>query len=357
MNAPPTAAQRRRLLEWYDRNHRELPWRQKPTPYRVWVSEVMLQQTTVKTVLPYYQAFLRRFPSMRALAEASVDEVLAAWSGLGYYRRARNLHRGAKAIVERHAGRFPRGLEAAMQVPGVGLYTARAILSICYGAPHAVVDGNVRRVLSRQLALRGGVWDTDGAYYNLAGDWLEKRAPGDWNQALMELGATICTPRGPRCEACPIRRWCRAFELGVQAEIPETRSRRPSVDVTVAAALIEERGRVLLVRRHEGKLMSRLWEIPQSSLESSGLPDLERELRETHGLEIEALQLLVRARHSVTYRRIRLEGYRARLRRPAPRDPERIRWIRPNELGELPVSSMTRKLIRGLQKSQLTLPL
>ena len=219
------------------------------------------------------------------------------------------------------------------------------------------MDGNVKRVLSRQLALRGGVWDTDAAYYNLAGDWIEKDAPGDWNQALMELGATICVPRGPKCEVCPIRRWCKAFALGVQGEIPESKRRRPTVDVTVAAALIEERGRVLLVRRHEGGLMSRLWEVPQSSLESRGLPDLERELRETHGLEIETLQLLVRARHSVTFRRIRLEGYRARLERPAPRDPERFRWIRPSELAQLAVSSMTRKLIRGLQKTQLTLPL
>ncbi len=357
MSAAATSAQRRRLLEWYGRQRRDLPWRRKPTPYRVWVSEVMLQQTTVKAVVPYYRTFLRRFPSMRALAEASVDDVLAVWSGLGYYGRARNLHRGAQAIVERHAGRFPRGLEAAMLVPGVGLYTASAVLSICYGAPHAVVDGNVRRVLSRQLALRGSAWDKDGAYYNLASEWLEKLAPGDWNQALMELGATICTPRGPKCEACPIRRWCKAFALGVQEQLPESRRRRPSVDVTVAAALIEERGRVLLVRRCAGKLMSRLWEIPQSSLESKGLPDLERELREAHGLEIEPLQLLVRARHSVTFRRIRLEGYRARLKRPAPRDPERFRWIRPNELEDLAVSAMTRKLILGTQKSQLPLPL
>ena len=221
----------------------------------------------------------------------------------------------------------------------------------------AVVDGNVKRVLSRQLALRGGVWDTDAAYYNLAGDWIERDAPGDWNQALMELGATICVPRGPKCEVCPIRRWCRAFALGVQGEIPESKRRRPSVDVTVAAALIEERGRVLLVRRHEGGLMSRLWEVPQSALESRGLPDLERELRDTHGLEIEPLQLLVRSATASPSDGIRLEGYRARLKRPAPDDPERFRWIRPNELAQLAVSSMTRKLIKGLRKNQLTLPL
>lgn len=357
MSSPPTAAQQRRLLDWFGRNRRDLPWRRKPTPYRVWVSEVMLQQTTVTTVLPYYRAFLRRFPSMRALAEADIDTVLAAWSGLGYYQRARNLHRGARRIVEQHAGRFPRSLEAALQVPGVGLYTASAVLSICHGAAHAVVDGNVKRVLSRQLALRGAAWDKDAAYYNLAGDWLERQAPGDWNQALMELGATICTPRSPKCEACPVRRWCQAFALGIQERLPESKRRRPTIDVTVAAALIEERGRILLVRRLKGKLLSRMWELPQSSLESRGLPDLERDLREAHELEIEPLQLLVRARHAITFRRIKLEGYRARLKQPIPSDPERFCWIRPAELSQVAVSSSTRKLIEGTRKSQLTLPL
>ena len=232
------AGLRAALLSWYDRHRRDLPWRRTTDPYRIWVSEVMLQQTTVKTVLPYYAAFLNRFPTLHALAEEPEEEVLAAWSGLGYYHRARNLHRGAQHVAERHAGQFPRSLEAALAVPGVGLYTASAVLSIAHGLPLPVVDGNVRRVLARLLALRGPQFRKDGPYYNRAEELLDPARPGDWNQALMELGATVCLPRQPACPACPLRQHCRARALGVVDELPEGRARRATVDVTVAAALV-----------------------------------------------------------------------------------------------------------------------
>jgi A/G-specific adenine glycosylase len=347
----------RALLGWYDRNKRDLPWRRTSDPYRIWLSEVMLQQTTVKTVAPYFDSFLARFPTLGDLACAKEEDVLAAWSGLGYYHRARNLHRGARHVVERHDGRFPRTLEAALAVPGVGLYTASAILSIAYNLPLPVVDGNVRRVLARLFALRGETWQKDAPYYNLAEQELDRDRPGDWNQALMELGATVCTPRSPACGACPVRSSCRALALGLVEVLPEGRARRASVDVTVAAALIERQGKVLLVRRGEGRLMGRMWEVPQTSLESRGRPDLARELRDRHGLDVLPGSLAVRARHAITYRRIRLEGYRSRLRSPAPRDPDRYAWVRPDELGSLPVSSMTRKLVKGLLASQLPLDL
>jgi A/G-specific adenine glycosylase len=347
----------RALLGWYDRNKRDLPWRRTSDPYRIWLSEVMLQQTTVKTVAPYFDSFLARFPTLGDLACAKQEDVLAAWSGLGYYHRARNLHRGARHVVERHDGRFPRTLEAALAVPGVGLYTASAILSIAYNLPLPVVDGNVRRVLARLFALRGETWQKDAPYYNLAEQELDRDRPGDWNQALMELGATVCTPRSPACGACPVRSSCRALALGLVEVLPEGRARRASVDVTVAAALIERQGKVLLVRRGEGRLMGRMWEVPQTSLESRGRPDLARELRDRHGLDVLPGSLAVRARHAITYRRIRLEGYRSRLRSPAPRDPDRYAWVRPDELGSLPVSSMTRKLVKGLLASQLPLDL
>src|SRR5512137_208808 len=242
-------AMRRALLGWYDRNRRDLPWRRTKDPYRIWVSEVMLQQTTVKAATPYYEAFLKRFPTLQSLAEEPEEEVLAAWSGLGYYHRARNLHRGAQHVAERHGARFPRTLEAALAVPGVGLYTASAILSIAYGLPLPVVDGNVRRVLARLLALRGPEYRKDGPYYNRAEELLDRERPGDWNQALMELGATVCTPRNPGCDACPLRSACRARALGLVDELPEGRARRAPVDVQVAAALVERDGKVLLVRR------------------------------------------------------------------------------------------------------------
>jgi A/G-specific adenine glycosylase len=347
----------RTLLKWFDAERRELPWRGASDPYRIWVSEVMLQQTTVKTVVPYYEAFLARFPDVAALAAAAEEEVLAAWSGLGYYHRARNLHRGARYLLERHQGRFPRTLEAALAIPGVGLYTASAILSIARGVPLPVVDGNVRRVLSRLRCLRGPAWRGDAAYYNLAEELLDRSAPGDWNQALMELGATVCKPRQPACPACPLRQACRARAQGVQEELPESRPRRAPVAVTVAAAVVERQGRLLLVRREEGRLMGRFWEIPQTSLESRGRPDLVGELRERYGLEVRPGALLTRARHAITYRRIRLEAYRAALRRQPPADPDRFRWAAPDEIADLPISSLTRKVVRGLNVPQLPLRL
>ncbi len=335
----------RALGEWYARSRRDLPWRRTRDPFRIWVSEVMLQQTTVRAATPYYEAFVNRFPTLAQLAASTDEDVLAAWSGLGYYHRARNLHRGARHVVERHGGSFPRTIEKALAVPGVGLYTASAVLSIAYGLPFPVVDGNVRRVLARLFALRGPEWRRDGAFYNLAEELLQREAPGEWNQALMELGAS------------PLRTHCRAKALSLVEELPEGKARRPSVDVTVAAALITKGDRLLLVRREAGRLMGRMWEVPQTSLESRGLPDLAREIEERHGLRVVAGPLAVSTRHAITFRRIRLEGYRTSLRQPPPADPERYRWVSAAEAAELPTSSMTKKLLHGLRDAQLPLEL
>ena len=351
------AAVRRRLLDWYRRAGRDLPWRRSRDPYRIWVSEVMLQQTTVRVVVPYYERFLERFPTVAALARAPEEDVLATWSGLGYYHRARNLLRGARHVTAHHEGRFPLTLEAALAVPGVGLYTASAILSIAHGVPLPVVDGNVRRVLSRFYALRGPEWHKDAPYYNRAEEVLDRDSPGDWNQAVMELGATVCLPRRPACPVCPLRSSCRAAALGLQDELPEKRVRRAPVDVTVAAAILERDGRFLLVRRREGRLMGRMWEVPQTSLEGRGLADLVPELLSIHGLHVVPGALLSCGRHAITYRRIRVEAYSSRLRRRPPEDPERFRWVSPAELGGLPISSLTRKVIAGARHAQMPLPL
>jgi A/G-specific adenine glycosylase len=349
------AALHQALLGWYSRNRRDLPWRRSRDPYRIWVSEIMLQQTTVKAALPYFESFLRRFPSLQALAEEPEDEVLAAWSGLGYYHRARNLHRGAQYVAERHGARFPVSLEAALAVPGVGLYSASAILSIAYDRPLPVVDGNVRRVLARLYALGGPEYRREGPFYNLAEELLNRDSPGEWNQAVMELGATVCTPKNPACPACPLRDRCRALAAGKVDELPEGRARRAPVDVTVAAALVEREGRILLVKRPDGRLLGRMWEVPQTPLEPRERLDLPGEVEERYGLRVVPGPLVVRARHAITYRRILLEGYRSRLESPVPSDPERFRWVRPGEVSALPVSSMTRKLLRGLDSPQLPL--
>jgi A/G-specific adenine glycosylase len=343
------------LLEWYRRNKRDLPWRRSRDPYAIWVSEVMLQQTTVKTATPYYEAFTARFPTVAKLAGSEEEEVLAAWSGLGYYHRARNLRRGARHVLAHHEGRFPKTLEAALAVPGVGLYTASAILSIAYGVPLPVVDGNVRRVLARLFALRGPQWKTDGPFYNRADAVLDRAQPGDWNQAVMELGATVCTPRAPACPVCPLRDECKAHAKGIEEDLPEPRTRRLTVEVTVAVALVERKGRVLLVRREEGRLLGRMWEIPQTSLESKGHADLVRELRERHGLEIEPGALVAQARHAITFRRIRVEAYKTRLLRQPAADPERLRFALPEELASLPMSSLSRKVLKAARKAQMPL--
>ena len=344
------AALRRALLGWYRRQRRDLPWRRTADPYRVWLSEVMLQQTTVATALPYYEAFLARFPDLETLAAAPLEDVLARWAGLGYYRRARHLHAAARELVARHGGRFPRDLEAALALPGVGPYTARAVLSIAYGVPEPVVDGNVRRVLARLLLLRGPGWRDERAFHEPAARLLARGAPGDWNQALMELGATACAPRAPACPACPLARHCRARAAGLQEQLPEKKPRARPREVLVTAALVERAGRVLLTRRHEGgAVLAGFWELPQAGLESPA-EDPAAELRERLGLRLGPL--LGQAGHAITFRRIRARVHAARLERPLPRGDGRWRWAAPGELAGLPLTTLTRKLLQAARAAR-----
>ena len=303
---------RRRLLAWFHARKRALPWRATRDPYRIWISEVMLQQTRVAAVLPYYERFLKLFPNVRALARAREDEVLEAWAGLGYYSRARNLQRAARQIVRNHAGRFPRRREDALELPGVGRYTAAAVLSIAYGAPLAVLDGNVARVLARLAAVRGDLrqpkrWrQLEDAAQRL----LVPRAAGAWNQALMELGATVCTPRAPACPECPLECFCRARALGVQEKLPEKRVKRPPENVRLAAAvLLDPLRRTLLVRPLDGAgnaLFSRMWQFPAVAAAREPEAALRRHVRETLGIDVAHCVALPAARHAVTYRRVTL---------------------------------------------------
>ena len=229
-----------RLLGWFGKHRRDLPWRSSRDPYRVWLAEVMLQQTRIAAVIPYYDRFLSHFPSVESLARAGEDQVLGLWSGLGYYSRARNLHRAAKAVVARHNGQFPHDLEAALQLPGIGRYTAAAVLSIAYNVPFAALDANVVRVLARIGATRGDLRAPRARRQlaKAAGTLLARRSPGDWNQALMELGETICTPKNPRCNACPVARWCRAYAQKLTDEIPAPGGKRTPVTIRIAAAIL-----------------------------------------------------------------------------------------------------------------------
>ncbi|MBI3565439.1 MAG: A/G-specific adenine glycosylase, partial [Elusimicrobia bacterium] len=249
------------LLSWYRRHRRDMPWRREVTPYRTWVSEIMLQQTTVAAVAPKFEAFVRRFPDAAALAAADEDAVLGAWAGLGYYARARNLHRAAKEIAAA-GGAFPSDLDGALALPGVGRYTAGAILSIAFGRPLPVVDGNVIRVFSRLFGLRGRAKDPAFAavIWRKAEALVPKDHPGDWNQALMELGATACAPESPDCAACPVARWCVARKKGLQDELPTPEPRRAPTPVRWTCLWVERGGKVLLWKRSaEERLLKGLW--------------------------------------------------------------------------------------------------
>jgi len=311
----------------------------------------MLQQTRIAAVLPYYERFLARFPDVESLARAREADVLKLWSGLGYYSRARNLHRAAKEVVVRHGSQFPRELEAVLALPGIGSYTAAAILSIAYDIPLAVLDGNVARVLARLFAIRGDL-RADGRWQQLgeaAQSLLAKNAAGDWNQGLMELGETICTPRSPQCGRCPIARWCRANALGLTERIPVPRRKRAVVRMEIAAAvLLDPRGRTLLVRdpgAHDDVLFSRMWQFPAVAVASDAEAELAAHVRATTGVDCTngtRLQRLETARHGVTFRDITLLPFLAHVA-ALPCLP-RSRIVALGSIAQLQISSATRKI-------------
>ena len=353
---------RKQLLAWFRQFQRDLPWRGTRDPYRVWLSEIMLQQTRVAVVVPYYQRFLERFPNLHALAAAPEEEVLRLWSGLGYYRRARNLQKAAQQIVAEHGGEFPSRLEDVLALQGVGNYTARAILSIAFEKKHAVLDGNVLRVLARLGAVRGDLRASVGSkeLQNCANAYLDRESPGDWNQAMMELGATLCAPKSPQCLLCPVAQFCKARKRGIADLLPEKRKKRATVPIRLAAAVFaDERGRTLLLPPPEERnterlvdygpaLASNLWHFPTVSFNGDPVAKLRSHLRKLRIQDQDRnLQFLAadKVRHTVTYRSITVEPFRIRVRKLP-----RIKGAEGVPLGEitlLPVSNLTRKVARA----------
>lgn len=346
---------RRALLAWFGKHRRDFPWRASRNPYRVWVAEVMLQQTRIAAVLPYYDRFLKKFPSVEALAHGREHEVLKLWSGLGYYSRARNLHRAAKEIVAVHGGKFPRDIDSALALPGIGSYTAAAVLSISYEVPLAVLDGNVARVLARIHALRGDLREPRRwrQLSEISQSLLALKSPGDWNQALMELGETICTPLSPQCEICPVARWCRARAEGLQREIPAPRKKRAPVNVKIAAAILcDPLGNTLLVRdpgAHDDVLFSRMWQFPAAEVTSNAKAELAAHLHATLDIRPDSLEALPAASHGVTFRNITLLPFLGRVASLPSRARTRILPL--NRLGRLPVSSATHKIAASMPES------
>ncbi len=300
----------------------------------------MLQQTTVATVIPYYERFMKRFPTVGALAASEEDAVLAQWSGLGYYSRARNLLRAARRLVESHGGRFPKEISTAMTLEGVGPYTASAVTSIAYGTRAAVVDGNVKRVLARLHAIRGL---TESRARDLARELLAKRAPGSWNEAMMELGATICRPKEPRCEACPVAVHCRGQKRATywSARPP----RRPSLRTPVEMALVERRGDILLIRNSTSGLMAGLFELPHAGLPRDPGSASSLRIRYRRDLRIDP-RVVARVRHTVTHHRIEATVFGASLARTEL--PASAVFFTPAHAATLPLGGLTRKILRQL---------
>lgn len=301
------------LLKWFDASKRDLPWRHATDAYPIWLSEVMLQQTQVATVIPYYRRFLARFPTVTELANAPLDDVLSEWKGLGYYSRARNLHRAAKAIAEQHQGQVPSSAAALLELPGFGRYTAGAVASIAFNQPVALVDGNVARVLARLFAIEGATGEKlrEATLWAKAAELVSTARPGDWNQALMELGATVCLPKGARCDECPVRPDCLAAARGLAEKIPAPKVRAPRKVLRWAVAVCERDGKLLLGRRPAKGLFGGLWELPSAELGAK--TTAAAALTRLFGKKPRALTPLGKTNRTLTHRELRLELYRVQL--------------------------------------------
>jgi A/G-specific adenine glycosylase len=358
LNGPRLKLFRRNLLKWFRREKRALPWRERRDPYRIWISEIMLQQTRVAAVIPYYERFMKRFPTVQVLAGAQIESVLQFWAGLGYYSRARNLHQAAKEIVAQHDGEFPQTIDVALTLPGIGAYTSAAILSIAYGVPTAVLDGNVARVLARLGAVEGDLRAPErwSLLRDAAGTLLDTKNPSDWNESMMELGAVICTPRAPRCDACPVAKFCRARALGIQNDLPAKRVKRATENVTLAAALLlDAENRTLLVRSAEknadaesAALFSNLWQFPAVVVRENARNEIAEELQTLFNLKTIPrkleLQQLGKANHTVTFRKITLAPYLVRVGKLPVADGAAKKQIALSAVSKLAVSSATRKI-------------
>jgi A/G-specific adenine glycosylase len=336
----------RALLSWYDEHRRDLPWRREASPYRTLLSELMLQQTVVATVVPYFERFVARFPTIAALAAAPEDEVLAAWSGLGYYRRARNLHRAAGVVCAQHAGALPADEEALRALPGIGEYTAAAIAAIAFGARTFPLDGNGARVMARLHAVDEAIDrpQVRARLRALGQALVPARRAGDFAQAVMELGALVCVPGTPRCAGCPVRRWCVAAREGRIGELPVRLERRAKRLVRLACAAVERGGRVLLVRRPAGTLLGGTWALPAAEADRAEDDEAAcgRALASIGLVRAGAAHPVGVVRHVFTHRDVTAFVFRVSA---TGRPRGDVRWASPAELDALAVSSFTRKTL------------
>ncbi|RMF58589.1 MAG: A/G-specific adenine glycosylase [Calditrichaeota bacterium] len=330
------------LLSWYQQNKRQLLWREKNNPYLIWVAEVMLQQTQVSTAEPYYRRFIQRFPTVERLASAHLDEVLKLWEGLGYYARARNLHKAAKIVLDEYQGNVPDDYHSFKTLPGVGDYIASAVMSISFGQPYAVVDGNVKRVLSRLGTLPFPVNDTrfTKQYQQIADQLLERNHPGEYNQAIMELGALICRPQKPLCEECPVNELCVSFLTNRQTEFPKRKQKAKIPTQKVSVGVVLKEGKVLITRRKENGLLGGLWEFPGGKIKVGETSEdaCIREIKEEVDLEVDIISHLKRIYHTYSHFKLIMDVYLCEYKSGDVMlsGATEYRWIHPNEIHKYP---------------------
>lgn len=353
----PAQAASRALLRWYARHARRLPWRGRRDPYAVWISEVMLQQTRVEAVIPYYHRWMKRFPRMADLAAASPDQVLQMWEGLGYYRRALHLHQAARSLVSQGRIGLPETAGELERLPGIGRYTAAAIAALAFGRDEVAIDGNLKRVLARLIDLRVDPRTTGGdrRIRAHAEALLPRGRASEFNQALMDLGATICLPRAPDCPSCPIRSACLAFARGTQGRRPVRRARPAVPHRIVGAAVVRRGGAVLIARRPEGKLLGGLWEFPGGKRKGreSLARCVERELEEELGLVVAVGTRLEVFTHTYTHFRVTVHAYACSVKsgRPVAHEHTAVRWVRPERLHGFPMGKVDRQIAQALRTS------
>lgn len=349
---------RKNLLRWFNESARDLPWRRSKDPYGIWLSEIMLQQTRVEAGIRYYERFLKALPTVKHLARATEDRVLKLWEGLGYYSRARNLHRAARVIAK--AGAFPESAAGWMALPGVGRYSAGAIASIAFGEPVSVLDGNVKRVFARLFAVEECIdtTATTASLWDLADRLVPRRSrsvhPGDWNEALMELGALICIPGTPRCQSCPLSRQCRARALHMETEWPVRKAKKPVPHREVAAAWIEKGNKVLLGKRRPEGMLAGLWEFPGGTVDSEGTHQepLAAICEESCGVSIEVGECEAVVDHAYSHFTIRFHLYKASYRsgRIHKRHYPDCRWVSHEEIQDYALPHVDRKGLEAMQK-------
>jgi A/G-specific adenine glycosylase len=351
----------KKLLPWFAENRRSMPWRSNRTPYRVWISELMLQQTRVDQATPYFRRFMKRFPSLKSLAAASQEDVLKLWEGLGYYSRARNLHRAARIIVDEMNGRFPSDPDEIIKLPGIGSYTVAAIGSLAFNQDLAVLDGNVIRVLSR---LHAYTKDTRSAVarkelQQMAEALLVKGRAGSCNEAMMELGATVCLPGKPKCDVCPVASVCLAARSGCPTDYPVKAPAKKVPHIIVGAAVVRNRkGDVLIAQRREKDMLGGLWEFPGGKQENGETIQecIVRELKEELGINVEVEDFLVTVRHAYSHFTMDMHTYYARIRsgRPRPLHCQDYRWVQVTGLRDFPYSKADLNIIAELEKVSST---